>query len=98
MGRTLFTARSKKAPVGTRRRWCRSYKSSRWDTTCRLERLSETEVFQALRLRQSIKQPDFVWTGPGRVLRAPMSYFDTTVKGRIINRFSSDLASVDSEV
>jgi len=30
-----------------------------------------------------------------RLLRAPMSYFDTTVKGRIVNRFSNDLQKVD---
>jgi len=32
-----------------------------------------------------------IWT----VLRAPMSYFDTTIKGRIVNRFSNDLQKVD---
>ncbi len=30
-----------------------------------------------------------------RILRAPMSFFDTTPKGRLINRFSSDIADVD---
>ena len=33
-----------------------------------------------------------------RVLRAPAWWFDATPLGRVLNRFSSDLASVDSEV
>ena len=33
-------------------------------TTCRLRRLCETEEFRALLMRQSIRQPGFVWTGP----------------------------------
>eukprot|EP00750_Incisomonas_marina_P027652 INCI6219.1.p1 GENE.INCI6219.1~~INCI6219.1.p1 ORF type:complete len:1792 (+),score=304.26 INCI6219.1:263-5638(+) len=32
------------------------------------------------------------------VLRAPMAYFDTTKSGRIINKFSSDLATVDGDL
>ncbi|KAG0315006.1 Multidrug resistance-associated protein 1 [Dissophora globulifera] len=33
-----------------------------------------------------------------RVLRMPMSFFDTTPMGRIMNRFSSDISAVDSRI
>ncbi|KAF9967419.1 hypothetical protein BGZ73_000542, partial [Actinomortierella ambigua] len=33
-----------------------------------------------------------------RVLRLPMSFFDTTPLGRILNRFSSDIGAVDSRL
>ncbi|KAF9170116.1 Multidrug resistance-associated protein 1 [Mortierella sp. AD010] len=33
-----------------------------------------------------------------RVLRMPMSFFDTTPMGRIINRFSTDVAAIDSQI
>ncbi|KAG0223089.1 Canalicular multispecific organic anion transporter 2 [Actinomortierella wolfii] len=33
-----------------------------------------------------------------RVLRLPMSFFDTTPQGRVLNRFSSDLAPIDSQL
>ncbi|KAF9182748.1 hypothetical protein BGZ51_004462 [Haplosporangium sp. Z 767] len=33
-----------------------------------------------------------------RVLRLPMSFFDTTPMGRIVNRFSSDIYSIDSQL
>lgn len=33
-----------------------------------------------------------------RVLRLPMSFFDTTPMGRIVNRFSSDMAAIDSQL
>lgn len=32
------------------------------------------------------------------VLRVPMSFFDTTPRGRILNRFSSDIAALDSSI
>ncbi|KAF9361927.1 Canalicular multispecific organic anion transporter 2, partial [Mortierella sp. AD094] len=33
-----------------------------------------------------------------RVLRMPMSFFDTTPMGRIVNRFSSDINSIDAQL
>ncbi|KAF9288796.1 hypothetical protein BGZ68_010621 [Mortierella alpina] len=33
-----------------------------------------------------------------RVLRLPMSFFDTTPMGRIVNRFSSDIEAIDSDL
>ncbi|KAF9348068.1 Multidrug resistance-associated protein 1 [Mortierella sp. NVP85] len=33
-----------------------------------------------------------------RVLHMPMSFFDTTPMGRIVNRFSTDIAAVDSHI
>jgi hypothetical protein len=33
-----------------------------------------------------------------RLMRAPMHYFDTTIKGRIVNRFSNDLQKVDVQL
>ncbi|KAG0278119.1 hypothetical protein BGZ96_002539 [Linnemannia gamsii] len=33
-----------------------------------------------------------------RVLRLPQSFFDTTPLGRIVNRFSSDMAAIDSQL
>ncbi|ODV96391.1 hypothetical protein PACTADRAFT_49751 [Pachysolen tannophilus NRRL Y-2460] len=33
-----------------------------------------------------------------KVLKAPLRFFDTTPKGRIMNRFSKDIASVDQEL
>ena len=36
------------------------------------------------------------WNILSGVLRAPMSFFDTTPIGRVINRFSKDIDSVDA--
>ncbi|KAG0270862.1 hypothetical protein BGZ95_001422 [Linnemannia exigua] len=33
-----------------------------------------------------------------RILRLPMSFFDTTPLGRIVNRFSSDIGAIDSQL
>jgi ABC-type multidrug transport system fused ATPase/permease subunit len=32
------------------------------------------------------------------ILKSPMSFFDTTPSGRIVNRFSSDVAVVDNNL
>lgn len=33
-----------------------------------------------------------------RVMRAPMEFFDTTLTGRILNRFSNDVKEVDNDL
>ncbi len=33
-----------------------------------------------------------------RIVKAPMAFFDTTPVGRILNRFSQDMATVDSSI
>jgi ABC-type multidrug transport system fused ATPase/permease subunit len=32
------------------------------------------------------------------VLRSPMNFFDTTPVGRIVSRFSNDVAKIDNEI
>jgi ABC-type multidrug transport system fused ATPase/permease subunit len=49
-----------------------------------------TFVVASLRLARRIHDAAF-WA----VLRSPMAYFDTTIKGRITNRFSTDQQKVD---
>ncbi|KAG9062627.1 hypothetical protein KI688_004929 [Linnemannia hyalina] len=50
------------------------------------------EVICGIRASRTIHSTLLTW-----VLRLPMSFFDTTM-GRIINRFSSDMAAIDSQL
>ena len=57
--------------------------------------LVKSYLFVKVCLRASSQMHDRVFL---RVLRAPMSFFDTTPNGRIVNRFSKDLDEVDSQL
>lgn len=59
MGRIRYTQRSKKVQRETRRSLSSYYRNSNWDSTCRLERLSEIEAFQVLKARLSIQRLGF---------------------------------------
>ncbi|XP_071838057.1 ATP-binding cassette sub-family C member 5-like [Apostichopus japonicus] len=52
----------------------------------------KSAVFMKLTLRASSHMHDTVFV---KVFRSPMSFFDTTPTGRVLNRFSKDLDEVD---
>ena len=57
--------------------------------------LIKTFFYVRLTLKASSQMHDKVFY---KVMRAPMSFFDTTPNGRIVNRFSKDLDEVDSQL
>ena len=74
---------SKRAGAG--RQWSSrpSWRSSNACTTSRLTHLTETGAFRDLLLRQLIRQPDFVWTGPGQV-RKESTLATSACKSRVV--------------